>query len=131
MTTHHFSRRTFLRGLGVTMALPCTANSLPGSAAVQLFVTSVHTGSIASHVRGYFWRSHARSAGPGLKALANGVLAGKIFARESLVDHKDRWGFGVVSLAEVSPSDERNPHRAEVTGCHDGHIGAWPVRWRL
>src|SRR5207247_8327706 len=63
---------------------------------------------------------------PGLDSFADYLLTWKVFARESLVDHQDRWGFVVVSFAEVSPLQERNPHRVEVARSHDRHIGIRP-----
>src|SRR5438876_9196511 len=53
------------RSQKVTMAVPCTAKSLPGSAAAQRCDTCSQMGSNAGQLAGYLARSHARSRGDG------------------------------------------------------------------
>src|SRR5277367_4518919 len=59
--------------------------------------------------------------------LSDGVLVGKILARESLIDDDHPGSVLRVVLVEITPLHQRNFHRAEYPGAYFAVSGAGPV----
>src|SRR6185436_19624538 len=64
-----FDSTSWQRSQKLTMAVPCTAQSLSGSACPQRSLTRSQIPSSSPHERGYFWRSQDRSSGLGTTKL--------------------------------------------------------------